>query len=121
MKESDNDGLDPIYTLSLWGVMDNYELFDNYLIFFFNPESQKVYIDNETFSEEEMTYMMKIYHLMYDYLQDTYTIENEIVFWNEKTDYIKALIIELLSLTSMERYMKKIRKNPYYKGIWNFY
>lgn len=121
MDKINKEAISPISVLSLWNNMNNFLVFDNFIIFFFNPKLQKKFIENKVYTDEEMKYLLHIYILMDKYLRETYTVEDEIVLWNEKTDYIEKMIIKLLSLPSMEKYMHEIRKNPCYKWIWDFY
>lgn len=121
MKPVDFHEVAPFEILALWEVEDPFLVFDNFIVFNFNAEIQWYVIQNNMYTNEELKYLLHIYILMDQYRRDTYTVENEIVLWNKTTDYIKKIIIKLLSLPSMERYMKEIRKNSYYKWIWDFY
>lgn len=108
------------------GVLSRYwhdypfDTFSYYINEYFNIELQIEYLNDDYFHDQEWKYLLLIYIHMkkyFDAQSDVYEMKIE---WKDAL-VIQELIINLLSIPSMERFMNKERKNPYYRWIWDFY
>lgn len=110
----------PIGVLSRWKNEYSYDTFNYFINDYFNPTLQKKFTENNVYTDEELKILLCIYNGMKKYFGE----HNDI--WNmelndDRANEIEKNIIKLLSLPSMERFMRVIRENPYYKWIWDFY
>lgn len=103
--------------------------FGDFLWIDFHTDKHKEYFNNKIFSDEELKFLYYIYILIEELWNRKHIEEQKWLIdvrkdWkihDEDTKYILETIERFLSLPSMERYMAEIRKNPYYKWIWDFY
>jgi len=97
-----------------------FDTFSYYINEYFNIDLQVEYLNNKYFYDEEWKYLLLIYIHMKKYFDSQDDVYDMKIKWKDAT-IIQNFIIKLLSLPSMERFMKVERKNPYYKWIWDFY
>ena len=106
--------------LALWDSAYPYDTFNYFLNDEFNEGIQLEIKKNKIFSDEEFSILLDIYSTMRTYFdnhEDVWTIDMN----DYEAQVIKNKIINFLSLSSMQKDMEIIRKNPYYRWIWNFY